>query len=66
MKRNDYQGLDMSQLRAKAVDLQRELFNLRFQLHTGRLEDTSRIRKLRKEIARIKTVERQNMSREVR
>ena len=36
-----------------------ELFNLRFQLATGQLENTARLKKVRKDIARIKTVLRQ-------
>jgi len=38
------------------------LFNLKFQLHTGHLENTSRIPQVRKEIARIKTVLQQKNS----
>lgn len=37
-----------------------ELFNLRFQLATGQLENTGRLKQVRKNIARIKTVIRQN------
>ena len=36
--------------------MNQEMFNLRFQLHTGHLENTSRISQVRREIARIKTV----------
>ena len=43
-------------LKVKLNDLKAELFNLRFQLATGQLEDTSRIKKVRQTIARIKTV----------
>ncbi len=53
-----------AELRAKTVDelkdmliaLRREQFNLRFQRATGQLEATSRIRAVRRDIARIKTV----------
>ena len=41
---------------AKLGELKAELFNLRFQLATGQLENTARIRQVRKTIARIKTV----------
>ena len=43
-------------LTVKLGDLKAELFNLRFQLATGQLENTARIRQVRKTIARIKTV----------
>jgi large subunit ribosomal protein L29 len=39
--------------------LNQELFNLRFQLHTGHLENSARIPQVRREIARVKTVLRQ-------
>ncbi|MGB6408894.1 MAG: 50S ribosomal protein L29, partial [Planococcus donghaensis] len=40
----------------KVKSLKEELFNLRFQLATGQLENTARIREVRKAIARMKTV----------
>ena len=40
-------------------DRKEELFNLRFQLATGHLEDASRIREVRKELARLQTVQRE-------
>lgn len=40
-------------------DAQKELFNLRFQLATGRLDNVSRIAVVRKEIARLRTLERE-------
>ena len=43
----------------KENELKQELFNLRFQLATGQLEGTARIREVRKQIARIKTALRQ-------
>ena len=43
-------------MEAKEKEFKKELFNLRFQLATGQLEDTARLRKVRKSIARIKTV----------
>ncbi len=46
----------VEELNAEVSDLNQEMFNLKFQLHTGHLENTSRIPKVRKEIARIKTV----------
>jgi len=44
------------ELNSAVSDLNQEMFNLKFQLHTGHLENTSRIPLVRKEIARIKTV----------
>ena len=41
---------------AKEKEFKQELFNLRFQLATGQLENTARIKEVRKSIARIKTV----------
>ena len=46
-------------LQAKLGDLKAELFNLRFQLATGQLENPMRIREVKKTIARIKTVQRE-------
>jgi large subunit ribosomal protein L29 len=46
----------VEELNAAVADLNQELFNLKFQLHTGHLENTSRIPEVRKEIARVKTV----------
>ena len=43
-------------LREELVALKKEAFNLRFQLATGQLENTARMRIVRKEVARIKTV----------
>lgn len=43
-------------LEAKLLDLKKELFNLRFQLSTGQLENPMRIKEVKKSIAQIKTV----------
>lgn len=56
MKANDLKDLNIDELRAKEADLQKELFNLRFQLHTGHLENTARVSHVRKDIARVKTI----------
>lgn len=52
-------GLSTAELVEKENELKQELFNLRFQLATGQLEGTARIREVRKQIARIKTALRQ-------
>ena len=44
------------QLQQQLGDLKREQFNLRFQRATGQLENTARMRAVRKDVARIKTV----------
>lgn len=56
MKVSDLKIMDEDALRAKDMELTKELFNLRFQLHTGRLENTARISSMRKDIARVKTM----------
>ncbi len=43
--------------RERLVSLKKELFNLRFQQANGQLENTARVRRVRRDIARIKTVE---------
>ena len=43
-------------LKVKLNDLKAELFNLRFQLATGQLENTARIKFVKKDIARVKTI----------
>jgi large subunit ribosomal protein L29 len=56
MKAKEIRDLSVSDLQKKADELDQELFNLRFQLHTGHLENTARIPKVRKDIARVKTM----------
>jgi large subunit ribosomal protein L29 len=49
-------GLELAE---KAQQLTQELFNLRFQLGTGRLENPMQVRKTKRSIARIKTIQRE-------
>ncbi|HEY6874017.1 MAG TPA: 50S ribosomal protein L29 [Geobacteraceae bacterium] len=56
MKVNKLRDMSMDELQSKNAELTQELFNLNFQLHTGRLENTARIPMVRKDIARIKTI----------
>ncbi len=56
MKASEIKDLSVEELQAKAAELQQELFNLRFQLHTGHLENTARISQVRKDVARVNTV----------
>ena len=57
MKVNEIRNLSTAELNEKIVSLREELFNLRFQLATGQLDNPMRIREVRKTIARIKTVQ---------
>lgn len=59
MKVNEIRNLSTAELSEKIVSLREELFNLRFQLATGQLDNPMRIREVRKTIARIKTVQRE-------
>lgn len=52
--------MDNAALEAKVKELKSELFNLRFQLATGQLENTMAIQNVRRDIARAKTLIRQN------
>ena len=59
MKVNEIRNLSTAELNETIVSLREELFNLRFQLATGQLDNPMRIREVRKTIARIKTVQRE-------
>ncbi|TFB14721.1 50S ribosomal protein L29 [Filobacillus milosensis] len=56
MKANEIRELTTAEIEQNVKSLKEELFNLRFQLATGQLENTVRIREVRKAIARMKTV----------
>ena len=58
-QQNEIKGLSQAELVAKEKSYKEELFNLRFQLATGQLENTASLKKVRKDIARVKTVLRQ-------
>ena len=59
MKVKEIRELTTAEMLDQEKQLKEELFNLRFQLATGQLENTARIREVRKAIARMKTVVRQ-------
>ncbi|HHU61274.1 MAG: 50S ribosomal protein L29 [Bacillota bacterium] len=59
MKAKDVRDLSVNELEEKLSDLKEELFNLRFQLATGQLDNPMRISVVRKNIARVKTVMRE-------
>lgn len=56
MKVNEIRNLTTEEIVAKIKEAKEELFNLRFQQATGNLEKPSRIRDLRHQVARLKTV----------
>jgi large subunit ribosomal protein L29 len=59
MKTSDARAMTVDQLDDEVLKLKKEQFNLRFQRATGQLENTSRVRVIRRDIARIKTIARQ-------
>ena len=56
MKPGDLRAMTVDQLDDEFLKLKKERFNLRFQRATGQLENTSRVRAVRRDIARIKTI----------
>ena len=56
MKAQELRDKTPEQLREQLVALKKEAFNLRFQQATGQLENTARVRIVRRDVARIKTV----------
>jgi large subunit ribosomal protein L29 len=56
MKASELRKLTKEDLNNKTVELEKELFNLRFQLHTGRLENTAKVNDVRKQISKVKTI----------
>ena len=59
MKASEIKYLSGNELETKLAELKEELFNLRFQLAVNQLENPSRIKAVKKDIARIKTVQRE-------
>lgn len=62
MKASELKGKSVDELNTQLVDLKKEQFNLRFQRATGQLENTARVRQVRRDIARIRTLVNQNAS----
>ena len=56
MKTEEIRKLSVEELQAKLADVREELMKLRFQQITGQLTDTSRLRVLRRDIARMETI----------
>ena len=59
MKASDARAMTVDQLDDEVLKLKKEQFNLRFQRATGQLENTSRVREVRRDIARMMTIARQ-------
>ena len=59
MKAKELQAMNKNELETKVADLKAELFNLRFQLATGQLQNTMVIQGVKRDIARCMTVRRQ-------
>lgn len=56
MKPEDIRGKSPDEMKADLIVLRKEAFNLRFQVANGQLENTARVREVRRDIARIKTI----------
>lgn len=59
MKASEVRDMSLDELRDELLKLKKEQFNLRFQRAIGQLENTARVRQVRRDIARIKTMERE-------
>ncbi|HHY75721.1 MAG TPA: 50S ribosomal protein L29 [Firmicutes bacterium] len=59
MKVQEIRNLDDKDLEKRLNDLKEELFNLRFQMTTGQLDNVMRIREVKRSIARVKTIQRE-------
>ena len=57
MKIADVRAMTKDQIKDQVLGLKKEQFNLRFQKATGQIENTARIRQIRRDIARLKTAE---------
>jgi large subunit ribosomal protein L29 len=56
MKASEYRDLSLDELEAKSRDLRGESFNVRIKRSTGQLENTARLKQLRRDIARVETI----------
>ena len=59
MKGSDVRAMSADQIKDEILKLKKEQFNLRFQKATGQIENTARVRQIRRDIARIKTSQQQ-------
>jgi large subunit ribosomal protein L29 len=60
MKPSEIREMSPDEMQQKLKDLKEELFNLRFQLEVGQLENSARLKQTKKDIARVQTVLRQS------
>lgn len=56
MKASEIRELSLEEQQRKVIDLKEELFNLRFQLGVGQLESPSKMKQIKRDIARFKTI----------
>ena len=63
---SDLKTMTPDQLQDQLLSLKKEQFNLRFQRATGQLENTSRVREVRRDIARVRTLQRQKTAAEAK
>jgi len=56
MKAGDVRSLSPEERQQKLVEMKQELFNLRFQHATGQLENPQRLKQIKRDVARVKTV----------
>jgi large subunit ribosomal protein L29 len=66
MKAEEFRAKTVDELSDQLASLKKEQFNLRFQKATGQLEKTARIREVRRDIARIKTIAAQKRAAEAK
>ena len=59
MKAGEFRELSLDELQAKGNDLRSEAFNIRIKRSTGQLENTARLKQLRRDIARVETIMRE-------
>ena len=62
MKASEVRDLTLDEIETKIVELKKEQFNLRFQKATGQLENTTRARQVRRDIARLLTIQGQKQA----
>jgi len=56
MKASEIRGMSMEEMLRKVDDLKQELFNLRFQHETGQLENPQRLKQVKRDVARVQTI----------
>ncbi|MGD1999727.1 MAG: 50S ribosomal protein L29 [Desulfobacterales bacterium] len=59
MKAGEFRSLSSEERRQKLVELKQELFNLRFQHATGQLENPQRLKQIKRDVARVQTIMRE-------